>query len=361
MMDNVEDKPRNPLLPIRHVEPDFFVCDIFDATPKSDQASMEHPLFTLSTKPDLAPREYWQGDTFVRISPSHKGLATVHDRDVIIYALSQCMARLQRGLHVEKKMRFHPHDLMVMTNRETNGGAYQRFRDTLFRLRNTAIETNIRMGGTEILDGFGFIENYRIISETRDGRMQEVEITLSDWLFNAIDAKGKDLLTISPGYFRLRKPLERRLYELARKHCGQQPRWHIRLEKLRLKSGSNSKSKEFRRMVAAIVAADEAHGHFPDYTIRLDDELVVIRPRPEFAQACTLPAAAESDGFSEARISLPAGGYEAARTHAAGYDIYQLEADWRAMLAAKRSIPENQVGSFIAYVKWHVRQNGPAR
>lgn len=357
-MEHTEDRPRNPLLPIRHVEPDFFVCDIFDATPKSDRASMEHPLFTLSTKPDHAPREYRQGETFVKISPSHLGLATVHDRDVIIYALSQCMARLQRGLPVEKKMRFHPHDLMVMTNRETNGGAYKRFRDTLFRLRNTAIETNIRMGGVEVLDGFGFIENYRIVRETRDGRMQEVEITLSDWLFNAIDEKGTDLLTISPGYFRLRKPLERRLYELARKHCGSQSKWHIGLEKLHLKSGATSKSKEFRRMVAAIVEADVEHGHFPDYTIRMEGYLVVFRPRAELILALK---GGEQSSDGKMILPLPPGAFDAARKYAAGYDLYFLENQWRAMLATKEGTPKSLVGSFVGYVRWYVKQNGPAR
>lgn len=189
--------------------------------------------------------------------------------------------------------------------------------------------------------------------------MQEVEITLSDWLFNAIEAKGNDLLTISPGYFRLRKPLERRLYELARKHCGQQPKWHIGLEKLRLKAGSTSKLFEFRRMVAAIVAADEAHGHFPDYTIRMDEDLVVFRPRPEFMQAYALPSAKEAGAATVP--PLPAGAMEAAREHAAGYDLYHLEAEWRAMLAEKGSVPDNPVGSFIGYVKWHVSKHGAAR
>ena len=358
-MTETEEPYRNPLLPVRHSVPDFFVCDIFDATPKSDQASMEHPLFTLSTKPDHTPREYRHGDTFVKIDPSHIGLATVHDRDVIIYALSQCMARLQRGLRVERKMRFHPHDLMVMCNRETTGGSYKRFRDTLYRLRNTAIETNIKMGGVEVMKGFGFISDYEIIRESRDGRMQEVEITLSDWLFNAIDAKGGDLLTLSPAYFRLRKPLERRLYELARKHCGQQPKWHIGLEKLRTKAGSSSKLFEFRRMVGAIVQADEEHGHFPDYTVRLEDDLVVFRPRAEFTQTYALASASEDATASVPPLS--AGALEAAREYAAGYDLYHLEAEWRAMLAAKGSVPEKPIGSFINYVKWYVGKHGSAR
>ncbi len=160
---------------------------------------------------------------------------------------------------------------------------------------------------------------------------------------------------------RLRKPLERRLYELARKHCGHQVKWHIGLEKLRLKSGSSSKSKEFRRMVAAIVEADIAHGHFPDYAIRLEDELVVFRPRPEFTAICTQPGGEGEAGFEAARVVLPAGAFEAARKHAAGYDVYQLEADWRAMLADKQSVPDKPVGSFIAYVKWYVGEHGSAR
>ena len=49
---------RSPLLPDRYPQGDFFVCDIFDAVPKADMASMEHPIFSLSTKPDTRVREY---------------------------------------------------------------------------------------------------------------------------------------------------------------------------------------------------------------------------------------------------------------------------------------------------------------
>ena len=33
---------------------EFFLCDIFAALPKDDLASMEHPLFSLATRPDLS-------------------------------------------------------------------------------------------------------------------------------------------------------------------------------------------------------------------------------------------------------------------------------------------------------------------
>lgn len=71
------------LLPDRHPQPDFFVCDIFDAAPKSDIASMEYPLFTLSTKPDFTTRSYKGKENWLKVSPSPAGLATVHDRDIL--------------------------------------------------------------------------------------------------------------------------------------------------------------------------------------------------------------------------------------------------------------------------------------
>ena len=40
------------LLPDRHPMGDFFVCDLFGAAPKDDLGSMEHPIFSLSTRPD---------------------------------------------------------------------------------------------------------------------------------------------------------------------------------------------------------------------------------------------------------------------------------------------------------------------
>src|SRR3546814_14372419 len=53
--------------------------------------------------------------------------------------------------------------------------------------------------------------------------MSEIKVTHSDWLFKMVE--GRSVLTLHRDYFRLRKPLERRIYELARKHCGAQEKW----------------------------------------------------------------------------------------------------------------------------------------
>ena len=56
-----DNRDLSPLFLDRHPQFDFFVCDIFDAAPKSDTASIEHPLFSLSTRPDYTRKEYTEG------------------------------------------------------------------------------------------------------------------------------------------------------------------------------------------------------------------------------------------------------------------------------------------------------------
>lgn len=264
---------RNPLLPNRHPQQDFFVCDIVDAAPKGDMGSMEHPVFCLTTKPDMKVRDYQNGDTFIRVSPSAKGLATVHDRDVLIYCISQCMAALNEGRKVERKLKINAYEMLKATNRQTSGRGYELLKDTLRRLQGTQIETNIRQGAEERFSVFGLIDRADVVRETREGRMQEIEITLSDWVFDAIE--NNHVLTMSSSYFQLRKPIERRLYELARKHCGKQPKWEIGLTKLKDKAGSLSTDKEFKRMVTQVITDNKVHSHMPDYSFEIVDQKLV--------------------------------------------------------------------------------------
>ena len=356
-MSNIADKPeRSPLLPERHPEPDFFVCDILDAAPKSDMASMENPLFTLSTKPDMTPREFRRGNNWLKLQPSALGLATVHDRDILIYCISQCMASLNQGRPIARTLRFNAHDLLKTTNRATNKKGYDLFRNALKRLQGTQVETNITTGGKEQWEVFSFIDSAKTVKESRDGRMQAIEITLSDWVFNAINEKGKDILTISRDYFRLRKPLERRLYEIARKMCGQSKYWHLRIETLRVLTGSTSSPAEFKRLITSIIDDNEKHQHIPDYNFEMDDTLIKIRPKGEFTEV--YKEIINSDAID--KICLNSDVHDSARKIASGYDVYFLEQEWRLMLLTKSAMPDNPAGSFLGYVKWYVSKHGAA-
>lgn len=333
-------KERSPLLPVRH-QPDFFVCDVFDAAFKGDTASMEHPIFSLSKKPDMKVRRYENGDSWAEVRPSAKGLATVFDRDVLIYCISQLVAALNGGRKVSKTLRLRAHDLLIATNRDSSGRGYLQLREAFERLQGTQIVTNIATGGKETFDVFSLIDRAKIVRETREGRMQEAEIVLSDWVFQAVEAQ--EVLTLDRRYFQLAKPLERRLYELARKHVGQQPSFRIGLDKLRAKCGSQSTLKEFRRLLQSIIEDDDRHGHMPGYSFHLlpDQDLVEMRPK----------AGTQRPALQVSLFPLQPDTYEQARALAPGWDVYALEADWRIWIGKRAITPRRADIHFLAFCK----------
>jgi len=344
-MNEIESNNKSPLLPDRQEQGDFFLCDIFDATPKGDMASMEHPVFSLSTKADKRLRRYEHNGNYIEIKPSFIGLATVHDRDILIYCISQVISAMNADRSVSQTVRFKAYDLLKATNRTTNGQGYEALKTALERLVGTQITTNIITGDEEITKGFGLIDSYEIVRKTRDGRMQEVEIKLSDWIFNAI--RFKEVLTIHRNYFRLRKPLERRIYELARKHCGNQREWKISLDLLQKKCGSTSTLREFRRLVQNITKQDTAHAHIPDYTIKFEEKNTVIVTNRKFLKP------------QDQNIVLDAETYHDARTVAQGWDVYYLENEWRNWMAdGGLDAPQSPDRAFLGFVQRWVEKRG---
>jgi hypothetical protein len=267
------------LLPKRHQQPDFFIADIFDAIPiKNDRHTMEHPFFALSTKPDIRTVHYERNGVTIKMNPhSELGLPTMFDKDILLYCGSLIMAEIQKNPNVfpYRKLRFSCRDLLITTNRETNGKSYKLLKNSFERIKGVSITTDIKTNDTKRASGFGLIDSWDIIEKSHDNsRMVKVEVTLSEWYYNALVAK--EVLTINRDYFRLRKGLERRLYEIARKHCGYQNEWKIKLDNLHEKSGSLSKLSKFRFQIREIIINDAKENHFPDYAIELDKNDTII-------------------------------------------------------------------------------------
>ncbi|VAW42623.1 RepA [hydrothermal vent metagenome] len=330
-----------PLLPERHPNRELFICDFGDVMPKSDIASMEHPLFTLSTKPDRNIRYYEHNGNSVTIAPSSHGLATIHDKDILIYCISQLMEGINRGEVPSRTVRLRAHDLLVSTNRQTSGEGYKRLKQAFERLRGTTISTDIKTNEQQYIDVFGIIDSAKTIVESPDTkRMVELEITLSEWLYNSII--GKEVLTISRDYFRLRKPLERRIYELARKHCGNQKQWKIGVKILHKKSGTSGNVREFRRMLKEI----EKHNHLPNYSLSIDSESdnVIFNSKGHGDRR---------DSLGHNRPTLKTDTIEKAKKIIGrNFDVYALESDWLSMWE-KSGKPTLQTpdGAFINFCK----------
>lgn len=258
------------LVQVRHPQKDFFIADILDVSIKDDLASMEHPLFALKAG-DMRVRVYERNGNSITIKPGHDGCATIHDKDVWIYCISQMVEAMNRGREdISRTVRFTAHDFLVTTNRQTSGQGYKLMGDAIARLRGTSIETNIVTGGLKERGFFGLIDSGRVIEHDKTGKAVAVEVTLSDWLYRAV--KAKHVLTLSPDYFRIRKPIDRRIYELARKHCGSQRQWQCTLKTLYEKSGSMDALRNFRGAIKTLAES----GELPDYKLSLDADLVTF-------------------------------------------------------------------------------------
>jgi plasmid replication initiation protein len=337
------------LLPERHPQHDLFICDVADAVLKDVMPQMEHPFYSLSKKPETSIRRYEHNGQWLQVTPSVKGLATIYDKDILIYCISQIMAKLKRGEQVSKRVSINSRDMLVFTNRGTAGKDYEALQEAIERIRGTTISTNIITGSEQQTNTFGLIDSSSIRRKHGlDGRLLSCEITLSDWVFNAI--RHNEVLTLHRDYFRLRKPIERRIYELARKHCGQQPEWKASIGILLKKSGSKSSDKEFRRAVRQLAASD----HLPDYFVTFDatTDMVMFRNRG------TLKAAISAEPWQG---RLDGDTHHDARLAAPGWDVRYLEEQWRAWLGENEIMPKSPERHFVKFCQtWFEKRGRPA-
>jgi len=341
--------PLLALLPERHPQHDLFICDVADAALKDVMAQMEHPFYSLSKKPETAVRRYQQNGCWIEITPSVKGLATIYDKDILIYCISQVMAKLKNGEKVSQRVRISSRELLMFTNRGTAGKDYKALVESLDRLEGTRIRTNVVTGDEEQIDGFGLIEASAIRRKHGlDGRLLYCEVKLSDWVFNAI--RHNEVLTLHRDYFRLRRPIERRVYELARKHCGSQATWKASLQTLLKKSGSKSPEKEFRRSLRELAASD----HLPDYHVTFDDSEDMVT----FQNRGTMKASNENSEHWSGLLNSEA--HNEARRHAPGWDPYYLEQEWRSWLGENSIVPKHPENHFASFCQtWFEKRGRP--
>jgi plasmid replication initiation protein len=247
---------------------DLFVESLVSAPLRDDRATMEFPFFALQKRPLLTPIIYQDGNVTIRISPGERGIASIWDKDVLIYLSSLINAKIERGEEVSRTVRIAAYDLLRVTRRHTGKNGYQEIYDALFRLRSTTITTDIQSGGERETRGFGWIDSFRIL--TKDNKagsrvMQGLEITLNDWTFRAL-VKDRRVLSINPAYFDLTGGLERRLYEIARKHVGRQTEWKVSLLQLAKKCGTMQRNlRRFKFDLKELAELDR----LPDYQMFL--------------------------------------------------------------------------------------------
>lgn len=249
---------------------DLFIADFVDVTPKGEMTTMEHPIFSLSTKPDLEVFRYEFKDQFLEVIPSGKGRATIFDKDLLLYCIGQLKKGEISGREPSRAVKITSYDFLKSTGRHTGGRQYKLLADSLVRLRGTTFRTDILDKGRRKARIFGLIEEGKIAERDSDGRFMDLIVVLPEWLHEAVSENR--ILAYNRDYFSLRQPNQRRMYELCRKHCGNQDVWHISFNRLYEKFGTRASKYEFKRSLKSMVEAQK----IPDYQLELVDDVVFV-------------------------------------------------------------------------------------
>lgn len=285
---------------------DLFIPMMNDLPLKDQREVMERPFFSLQKRKRVKPIEYSSpdGETWVKIEaiPAY-GMATIWDGDILIWAASTLNRMKEQGVNdLPRTLRTTSYDLLRAIKRDTGGRDYAELQGALHRLQTTSISTSIRAPKRRTKAGFNWLDKWTLEVDPDTEQPRGLTITLSDWVYEGIVSE-RSLLTMHPDYFLLSGGLERALYRIARKHAGSQKGgWTCRVEVLREKSGSDSKPKEFNRMLRRIVEANQ----LPEYTLEWgqtadNSPAVLFRLRGE-AEALAASAELEAQRERQARF-----------------------------------------------------------
>lgn len=244
-----------------------FTASSSDVAPKDQIDLMARCWFSL-TAGRIEPIEHQYTDAktgqaeTVRITGSAEhGIATIHDQDLLIFAISQWVEAQRMGLKPSRRIHFTPYQFISWMNRTPGGGQYQRLKDALHRLKMTSIQTTIRSESGKRtrnrIKQFSWISEWEITEE--EGEIRGIEVVLAEWLFESI--QDFHVLTLDKRYFDIPGSVERWIYLYARKATGgANGIWKETFKSLYLKSASQQQYKHYASSLRKLVEKNNLPG-----------------------------------------------------------------------------------------------------
>jgi len=273
----------------------FFVPVVYDAPIKDDMNLMDVAPFVLGKKTRPGVIRYELKDSLITIEGgAESGLATVFDYDIflnMVSALAEEVRRYriadgkgQRPTLPAKVYRPSVAQILKFCRRSSGGRQYDEIEGALARLSQTNIRvSNLANGKRRQMDSRPLIGEYRVVSKTSTGKVDEVEITVPDWVYTSVvqNEKSLPLLTLHHDYFLISSGLGRFVYRLARKAAGKaESRYSFR--EVYKRSGSPQEFRFFARDLKELVNRTQAFP-MPEYDLSLEDgkegPILVMRRR----------------------------------------------------------------------------------
>jgi plasmid replication initiation protein len=261
----------------------FFVPAIYDAPIKDDVNLMDVAPFSLAKSRRTGVIKYELKDSLITIEGgAESGLATVFDYDIFLNMVSYLAEEVRRyrqeearGLRPTLPARaYRPNSshILKFCRRSDGGKAYDDLEAALDRLTKTTIKVvNLSGGKRRQVDSRPLIGGYQVVSRTGTNKIDQVEITIPDWVYQSVVRADKalPLLTLNEDYFLISSGLGRFIYRLARKAAGKtEARYSVR--ELHKRSGSSQELRKFIYDLKQLVSRTEAFP-MPDYDLSLQD------------------------------------------------------------------------------------------
>lgn len=238
-----------------------------------DRFFLEHGCFGLSTKTKFIQKVIQQNKEYIEITCSNLyGYANQFDKDVLTFCTTKLNDHKLKTNQITNKVVFKINSYLKAMGLPVNGTYYKRVEESLDRLAGTRIKrtTTLKDNKTRKIND-GLINRWAWYE--RESAI--VEVTLSTTIVEAI-ANG-ELLNISPLYFNIKSPLLRRLYELAKKHCGNNEYWDFKVTTIYERSASNIDFKYFKRDLFQLLRDEKRMQTLPEYQILIIDNGEKIR------------------------------------------------------------------------------------
>jgi hypothetical protein len=249
---------------------DHFRANIHETRLKLDLLCLRLPLFSIKGG-NKQPVEYQQLDYSILVKPGLSGQPSIKDKEFLIFCISQLTEGHNRDRNdLSRKLRIVPHHFFQMFRRGTRGQDYSGLIETLERLKETTITIQMH-SHPKIIHSFSLIQSWSFVKDTAIFDQQKVlEVELPEITIKQLE--NRQILTLSPLYVGVRSPSERRIYEVARSHCGNESEWKIGLQKLHEKTGSECSIEKFKWKL-------KSSPRLPDFEISINEvkNLVVFK------------------------------------------------------------------------------------
>jgi len=98
---------------------------------RGERSLMAFPFFALSKNAWMKPLTYSTPTVSIEVRPSARGVATIYDKEIVLYIASLMAAKIEEGAKVSQDFTFTAHDLFSVTGSNHSARTYSRLADAL--------------------------------------------------------------------------------------------------------------------------------------------------------------------------------------------------------------------------------------